>query len=120
MKGKLRNRNETAYVDVTLKNMHEASFDELVKEAKRKGFLFFPYHVFIDSDANVHEGRPMDAVACIDLTEGNEDVLTILVDAPVEHLVTDAQRKALQAIVSTYAPVEVKGVRWNENISLSI
>lgn len=105
--GKLRERNETQKVVITVHNEQEATFDDLVKNAKQKGFLFFPYHCYIDADGECTKGRDDNAIASIDIG-GTTECYTVLVDAPRYELMTNKQHKTLALLLVQFEGIQVE------------
>ncbi|WP_295789408.1 hypothetical protein [uncultured Veillonella sp.] len=86
--------------------MHEQSMQDVYMNAKRAGYLFFPYHSFIDYQGVVHEGRDKEAVASADFMD-NEVAYTILVDTTSKARATAKQKLAVEDLLKLYPQANV-------------
>lgn len=101
IRGKLRERQATTEIICLFKNMDELTFQEVAMKAKQAGYLFFPYHAFVNYLGEIHEGREEKAVANAEIDD-TEEAYTILVGAPSAKKVTPEQRKAVLELCSKY------------------
>lgn len=85
--------------------MDEQGFNDVSFKAKQAGYLFFPYHAFIDYQGVIHEGREKNAVGNAEI-DTTEEAFTILVDAPSSTRVTVAQREAVVKVCEEYPQAE--------------
>lgn len=81
--------------------MKEQSFDEVAMTAKRAGYLFFPYHTYVDAKGKTYEGREEEAVASGEFTN-NEVSYTILVDAISKEKSSPVQLEAVEKLRQKY------------------
>lgn len=107
IRGKLRERQDTTEILCLFKNMDEQTYQEVAMRAKQAGYLFFPYHAFVNYLGEIHEGRDEKAVANAEI-DNTEEAYTILVDAPSATKVTPEQRKAVIKLCSKYPQATYK------------
>lgn len=86
--------------------MDEQEFSEVSLKAKQAGYLFFPYHAFIDYQGVIHKGREKNAVGNAEI-DTTEEAFTILVDAPSATRVTVAQREAVIKVCEEFPQAEL-------------
>lgn len=106
MHGKLKKREKTSRILIIYKNLKEATLEEIEMNAKRKGYLFFPYHFFIDCDGNLFRGREEDAVASSEF-DNNLETLAVLVDTPSKDKLLLSQKRAIADIVKPYGDIAI-------------
>ncbi len=74
--------------------------------AKRKGYLFFPYHFYIDCEGNIFSGREEDTVASSEF-DNNLETLAVLVDNPRKDKLLLSQERAIADIVKPYGDITI-------------
>lgn len=99
MRGKLRERETTDYIVVVYQNMQGKPYKEVEMDCFRKGYLYPPFHAFIDRNGTIETVRDLAAVGGSDI-EGNLTSIHILVDTHTEKLMNKAQRFSLDYLLT--------------------
>ena len=116
---KLKERNSTNAC-IIFYEVSDQSVQDLVAEYKKQGYFYPPWHVYIDEEGQLTEGRPVDVVAGSEYPN-NEEIFAIVVNSPDDISINGQQEDALARIVSKvfqeYPDIERMDIHVNSNLT---
>ena len=118
---KLKERNNTNAC-VIFYEISDQSVQDLMAAYKKKGYFYPPWHIYIDEDGHLTEGRPVDVVAGSEYPN-NEEIFAIVVNSPDDISINGQQEDALAQIISKvfqeYPDIERMDIHVNPDLTTS-
>lgn len=115
----LKERNSTKAC-IIFYEVSDLSVQDLMAEYKKQGYFYPPWHVYIDEEGQLTEGRPVDVVAGSEYPN-NEEIFAIVVNSPDDISINGRQEEALARIVvkvfQEYPDIERMDIHVNSDLT---
>lgn len=116
---KLKERNSTNAC-IIFYEVSDRAVQDVVTEYKKQGYFYPPWHIYIDEDGQLTEGRPVDVVAGSEYPN-NEEIFAIVVNSPDDISINGQQEEALARIVAKvfqeYPDIERMDIHVNSDLT---